>query len=52
MNDSKVKSSMVCYAFDSLINKLDGKAAPDVPLDFPPQSFPLFVTWKFTTSGK
>ncbi|CAG5107417.1 Oidioi.mRNA.OKI2018_I69.chr1.g3310.t1.cds [Oikopleura dioica] len=45
-SDQVIKPSMVVFAFDSLVNRLNGQPSPPIPADFPSQPFPLFVTWK------
>jgi len=48
---SVITKTMTAYAFDSLRSKLTNQPDPTVPIDFPTQGYPLFVTWKFTSNG-
>ncbi|CBY14241.1 unnamed protein product, partial [Oikopleura dioica] len=50
-SEQVIKSSMVVYAFDSLINRLNGQPSPPIPADFPTEPYPLFVTWKTSSNG-
>lgn len=42
-NDEMKRWSAFC--FDTLIDKLSGKAAPKYPADMPDPKYALFVTW-------
>lgn len=47
-NSQSVVNPLLCaYCFDTIIEKLDGKAPqPPLNIKFPADKFPLFVTWK------
>ena len=51
-NGKVVQPFMVCYAFDSLIHKLQRYQPPEIPHDMPRDPYPLFVTWKITKNDQ
>lgn len=51
-NDQVIQPYMVCYAFDSLVNKLSQYQRPETPAAMPREPYPLFVTWKITKNGQ